>query len=262
MRSAGARYHYPLVGVYAHRFVAPRFALIGDAAVGMHPVTAHGCNFGLYGVELLARELKAARAADRDIGALATLQPYESTHRRATLPVYLATNAIVSLFTDERRPAKLARRIVLAVAERADQGRDHAPVDGQQHRVGIPSLTTRQGRCSAGRWLPVRRERLDAVARHYQLSIGACDGRDRDHRRGQRTDPKIVAKATSAASRPVAKRAGMLTARHSAIIRCAKSRHTPTCSSSVSIAEVCEFEVFDEKLVRSRTQARIPWTRL
>ena len=94
MRALGTRHHYPLVGVYAHRFAAPRFALIGDAAVGMHPVTAHGWNFGLYGVEVLARELKAARAAGRDIGALTALQAYERVHRLATLPIYLGTNAV------------------------------------------------------------------------------------------------------------------------------------------------------------------------
>lgn len=115
----GLRHQYPLVAVYAHRFVAPRFALIGDAAVGMHPVTAHGYNFGLYGVQVLARALQAARVAGRDIGSLAALQPYQDEHRRTTLPVYLGTNAVVSLFTDERAPAKLVRRAVLAVAERA-----------------------------------------------------------------------------------------------------------------------------------------------
>ncbi|PXW91916.1 ubiquinone biosynthesis UbiH/UbiF/VisC/COQ6 family hydroxylase [Sphaerotilus hippei] len=119
MRCVGPRQLHPLVGVYAHRFVAPRFALIGDAAVGMHPVTAHGYNFGLYGVEVLVGALKAARGAGRDIGAPDTLQPYEAAHRRTTLPVYLGTNAVVSLFTDERAPARLARKAVLAVAEHA-----------------------------------------------------------------------------------------------------------------------------------------------
>ncbi|WP_428421125.1 5-demethoxyubiquinol-8 5-hydroxylase UbiM [Methylibium sp.] len=118
MRAVGARHHYPLVGVYAHRFAAPRFALIGDAAVGMHPVTAHGWNFGLYGVEVLARELAAAHSAGRDIGALSTLQAFEHEHRRATLPMYLGTNALVSLFTDERALPKLVRRTVLALAGR------------------------------------------------------------------------------------------------------------------------------------------------
>ncbi|MBI5257268.1 MAG: 5-demethoxyubiquinol-8 5-hydroxylase UbiM [Burkholderiales bacterium] len=119
MRADGPRHHYPLVGVYAHRFVAPRFALIGDAAVGMHPVTAHGYNFGLYGVEVLARELRQAREAGHDIGALPALQAFEREHRRSTLPVYLGTNAIVTLFTDESAPAKFARQAVLRVADGA-----------------------------------------------------------------------------------------------------------------------------------------------
>jgi len=118
IRAAGPRHHYPLVGVYAHRFVAPRLALVGDAAVGMHPVTAHGYNFGLYGVQVLARQLAQARSAGRDIGTLATLQPYEHEHRRVTLPVYLGTNAIVTLFTTEAPAAKLARKAILNVAER------------------------------------------------------------------------------------------------------------------------------------------------
>jgi ubiquinone biosynthesis UbiH/UbiF/VisC/COQ6 family hydroxylase len=118
IRAAGPRHHYPLVGVYAQRFAGRRFALVGDAAVGMHPVTAHGYNFGLYGVEVLARELQQARAAGRDIGSADVLQVYAGEHRRATLPTYLGTNAIVKLYTDEHAPAKVARRALLAAAER------------------------------------------------------------------------------------------------------------------------------------------------
>jgi len=118
MRLVGVRHHYPLVGVYAQRFAARRCALIGDAAVGMHPVTAHGWNFGLYGVEVLAGELEAARRAGRDIGAAAPLEAFERAHRLATWPIYSGTNALVSLFTDERAPARLVRRVVLDAAAR------------------------------------------------------------------------------------------------------------------------------------------------
>lgn len=118
MTAVGPRHHYPLVGVYAHRFSSRRFALVGDAAVGMHPVTAHGYNFGLYGVQVLARELATARAARNDLGDAAVLARYADEHRRATLPTYLGTNLLVKLFTDEHAPAKLARRIVLDVSER------------------------------------------------------------------------------------------------------------------------------------------------
>ena len=118
MRLAGKRHHYPLVGAYAHRFVAQRFALIGDAAVGMHPVTAHGWNFGLYGVEVLARELGAALARGHDVGAPAALAAYERAHRRATWPIYMGTNALVTLFTDDRAPARFARQAVLDAVTR------------------------------------------------------------------------------------------------------------------------------------------------
>lgn len=143
--AAGPRHHYPLVGVYAHRFSGPRFALIGDAAVGMHPVTAHGYNFGLYGVEVLARELDAARRAGRDIGAAEGLARYASEHRRTTLPTYLGTNALVKLFTDEHRPAKVARRMLLTAAERLP------PFSAVVKAAITRQLTGRSAGLSAGR---------------------------------------------------------------------------------------------------------------
>jgi ubiquinone biosynthesis UbiH/UbiF/VisC/COQ6 family hydroxylase len=112
---AGERHAYPLVAVYAQRFVADRFALIGDAAVGMHPVTAHGYNFGLYGIEVLARDLAAARQAGRDLGDARALQAYEREHQRITLPIYLGTNVVVKLFTNDSPPAKLAREAIVRV---------------------------------------------------------------------------------------------------------------------------------------------------
>ncbi len=117
LKAAGPRHHYPLVGVYAHRFTAQRFALIGDSAVGMHPVTAHGYNFGLYGVEVLTRALRRARQSGQDIGRADVLSTYGDEHRRTTMPTYFGTNAIVKLFTDDHGPAKLARRALLAAAE-------------------------------------------------------------------------------------------------------------------------------------------------
>jgi ubiquinone biosynthesis UbiH/UbiF/VisC/COQ6 family hydroxylase len=118
MALVGARHLYPLVAVYAHRFAAPRVALVGDAAVGMHPVTAHGYNFGLYGVEALADLLADARRAGRDPGSAEVVGRYDERHRRETFPIYHGTNAIVGLFTDDRPPARLLRQAVIRVADR------------------------------------------------------------------------------------------------------------------------------------------------
>jgi len=113
----GARHAYPLLSVYARRFISKRAALIGDAAVGMHPVTAHGFNLGLYGVEALSAAIEVAGRRGRDIGSLEALRPFERELRRESLPMYVGTNALVSLYTDERLPARVARRSVLAFAQ-------------------------------------------------------------------------------------------------------------------------------------------------
>lgn len=112
MRVDGARHVYPLVAVWAERFVAPHLALIGDAAVGMHPVTAHGYNLGLYGIEALSRRLDPAR----DPGELGPLLAFEAEHRRAAGPLYAGTNALVKFFTDDRAPVLALRRAVIDLA--------------------------------------------------------------------------------------------------------------------------------------------------
>ena len=112
MRVDGARHVYPLVAVWAERFVAPRLALIGDAAVGMHPVTAHGYNLGLYGIEALSRRLEPGC----DPGGMGALLAFEAEHRRAAGPLYAGTNALVRFFTDDRAPVLALRRAVIDVA--------------------------------------------------------------------------------------------------------------------------------------------------
>lgn len=107
------RHSYPLMGVIADRFVANRFALVGDAAVGMHPVTAHGYNLGLSGAAILAAEIRGAKQRGDDIGAMPGLLNYERQHRRKVLPLYHGTNAIVRLFTTTTGPAKVLRSVAL-----------------------------------------------------------------------------------------------------------------------------------------------------
>lgn len=107
---------YPLVGTYAARFHGPRFALIGDAAVGMHPVTAHGFNLGLLSVKHLAQQIIPAWQQGRDFTQPALLGAYTRAHRRSSLPLFAATNLIVALYTNDR--ARLPRQALLKAANR------------------------------------------------------------------------------------------------------------------------------------------------
>jgi ubiquinone biosynthesis UbiH/UbiF/VisC/COQ6 family hydroxylase len=116
MRLTGGRYSYPLVAVYAARFAAPRFALMGDAAVGMHPVTAHGYNLGLGGAHILAGEIRKALSLGIEIGDQTVLDAYAVKHRRASAFLYYGTNAMVGVYTDNRRGAMMVRMAGLRLA--------------------------------------------------------------------------------------------------------------------------------------------------
>jgi len=116
MALSSKRFSYPLVGVHAKQFVKPNFALIGDAAVGMHPVTAHGFNLGLSSAHLLARQINNAISKGQDYGSEAILKTYQSRHIMETRLMYYGTNGIVRLFTDEHLPAKLARKAILRLS--------------------------------------------------------------------------------------------------------------------------------------------------
>ena len=106
-------HNYPLVGMIAQRFYGKRSALIGDAAVGMHPVTAHGFNLGLSSADILAKLILEAEQRGQDIGTASLLEKYSTKHMLHAQPIYLGTNMLLKLFTNETAPAKILRGLVL-----------------------------------------------------------------------------------------------------------------------------------------------------
>ncbi len=118
MKQIGERHSYPLIGVYAQKFKAKRFALVGDAAVGMHPVTAHGFNLGLKGQDQLSLAVKRAFDHGLDIGSDEVLNDYERKHINFSRLMYFGTNGIVALFTNDTFVAKKIRKLVLKFANR------------------------------------------------------------------------------------------------------------------------------------------------
>lgn len=107
---------YPLVGVHAKRFYGLSCAVIGDAAVGMHPVTAHGYNLGLQSAVILGQLIHDAAHAGQDIAAPSLLAKYQTKHMLSTRTIYHGTNFVVKLFTTETPPAKLLRKAVMRIS--------------------------------------------------------------------------------------------------------------------------------------------------
>ena len=74
---AGDRFTYPLSLSLAQSFIAPRLALVGDAAHGVHPIAGQGLNLGLRDVAALAQVLIEAARRGEDIGAADVLERYQ-----------------------------------------------------------------------------------------------------------------------------------------------------------------------------------------
>ena len=79
--ATSARAAFPLRMRLADRYVAPRFALVGDAAHVVHPLAGQGVNLGLRDAALLAELLAQARADKLDIADATVLRRYERRRR-------------------------------------------------------------------------------------------------------------------------------------------------------------------------------------
>lgn len=97
----GRRSVTPLSLVIAHRLVAPRVALIGDAAHGVHPVAGQGLNAGLRDVAALAEVLTEARRRGQDPGEPSVLADYQRWRRFDAALLAVATDGFNRLFSND-----------------------------------------------------------------------------------------------------------------------------------------------------------------
>ncbi|HSX62894.1 MAG TPA: UbiH/UbiF/VisC/COQ6 family ubiquinone biosynthesis hydroxylase [Tahibacter sp.] len=109
--STSARAEFPLRLLLAERYIAPRFALIGDAAHQVHPLAGQGVNLGLRDVDALVDA--AAGAAGRDPGAVTALRRYERRRRSDNTISAWGMDGINRLFRSEFEPLVFARGLGL-----------------------------------------------------------------------------------------------------------------------------------------------------
>ncbi|MBK1634263.1 FAD-dependent monooxygenase [Rhodovulum adriaticum] len=105
----GKRFTYPLNLTLANAFVAPRLALLGDAAHGVHPIAGQGLNLGLRDVGALAQVLVEARRRGEDIGALDVLERYQTWRRFDTTVMAAGTDAVNKLFSNDNPVLRAGR---------------------------------------------------------------------------------------------------------------------------------------------------------
>lgn len=104
---------FPLRFMRAPRMVAPRLALIGDAAHVIHPLSGHGINLGFQDAQQLAAILMA-KPEHIDCGELAWLRRYERARKEEVLALQSTTDGLQKLFAGQSRPLALARNFGLS----------------------------------------------------------------------------------------------------------------------------------------------------
>ncbi|RMF33669.1 MAG: 2-octaprenyl-6-methoxyphenyl hydroxylase [Alphaproteobacteria bacterium] len=99
-RLIGKRWRYPLILTLAQRYHAPRLALVGDAAHGIHPLAGQGLNLGLRDVAAMAEVLSRAGRRGEDIGATDVLERYQQWRRFDATLLGLGCDALERGFSE------------------------------------------------------------------------------------------------------------------------------------------------------------------
>jgi 2-octaprenyl-6-methoxyphenol hydroxylase len=118
IKLVGRRWAYPLDLTLAERYAAPRLALAGDAAHGIHPIAGQGLNIGLRDVAALAEVLVEAARIGEDIGAFNVLERYQRWRRFDATSLALGMDALNRLFSNRNPALKQARDTGLAAVNR------------------------------------------------------------------------------------------------------------------------------------------------
>lgn len=107
----------PLALIRAHQFVAPRIALVGDAAHVVHPLAGHGMNLGFGDVAALLHALSGSDAR-RDCGDARLLAGYARSRKEDVLMMQIATDGLQRLFSSQFEPLRLVRNLGLNLLDK------------------------------------------------------------------------------------------------------------------------------------------------
>jgi 2-octaprenyl-6-methoxyphenol hydroxylase len=110
VHAVGKRFSYPLKLMHAEDFIAPRFALIGDAAHGIHPIAGQGVNLGYRDVAVLAELLLEQRKLGLDLGSDVLLRRYQRWRKFDSVSMTASTDILNRLFSNNLPGMSLVRR--------------------------------------------------------------------------------------------------------------------------------------------------------
>ncbi|PRD44443.1 2-octaprenyl-6-methoxyphenyl hydroxylase [Phyllobacterium phragmitis] len=118
LKVEGPRRAFPLGLMLVREFVKPRFALVGDAAHGIHPIAGQGLNLGFRDAAALAEIIVETDRLGLDIGSFAALERYQAWRRFDTVQMGVTTDLLNRLFSNDIMPLRTVRDIGLGLVDR------------------------------------------------------------------------------------------------------------------------------------------------
>ena len=114
----GPRKSWPLETHLARSYIAPRVALVGDAAHGVHPIAGQGLNLGFRDVAALVECVADAARVGLDLGNADALARYERWRRFDSTVSTATFSGLNRLFSNDWALMRSAREVGLGLLDR------------------------------------------------------------------------------------------------------------------------------------------------
>lgn len=125
LKLEGHKRAYPFGLTLAREFIAPRLALAGDAAHGIHPISGQGLNLGFRDVAALAEVVVETARLGIDIGSFAALERYQTWRRFETVRMGATTDILNRMFSNDSTALRALRDFGLGLVDRIPKFKDY-----------------------------------------------------------------------------------------------------------------------------------------
>ncbi len=119
----GKRLSFPLKLSISEKYVSDKFAVIGDAAHGYHPIAGQGLNAGMRDIAALVHVISCARDRGEDFSSINVLNRYQEWRRFDNQTLGFATDNINKIFSSYDPLLGILRNVGMNMLEKSNHGK-------------------------------------------------------------------------------------------------------------------------------------------
>ena len=120
LKLTGKRLSFPLKLSISEKYVANKFAVIGDAAHGYHPIAGQGLNAGMRDIAALVDVISCARERGEDFSSMNVLDRYQEWRRFDNQALGFATDNLNKIFSSYNPLVGSLKNLGLKVIEKSN----------------------------------------------------------------------------------------------------------------------------------------------